>query len=90
MRIIACSSTASVAVTAAACYVLSVTRGKACEEANVYHGTAATSGNEVLVAGSEDAACQMDFCEMPGVFCSDGAYMKVDHGVAVCRYYLAQ
>ena len=90
MQILAHSATSSEQVTKQPCYALSITRGKACEEANVYHGTAATSGNEVLCAGSEDSAAAKDFAPMPGIYCSDGIYMKVDHGVAVCQYYHAK
>ena len=90
MPIIAKSLTASAAITASACYVLSVSRGAGgCEECTAFHGAAATAGNEVLSAAYEDGAGGSDSCDYPGVFCSDGLYLKVDKGFGIVRYYLA-
>jgi len=91
MLIIAKSVTASAAITASACYVLSVSRGAGgCEEATAYHGAAATAGNEVLTCASENSAGGGDYCPLPGIYCSDGLYFKIDHGTGIVRYYLAQ
>ena len=91
MRIIAKSLTASAAITSQACYVLSVSRGAGgCEEATAYHGAAATAGNEVLSCAYEDGAGGGDYCPLPGIYCSDGLYFKIDKGTGVVRYYLAE
>ena len=78
--------TASAAVTASACYVLSVRSGLSNEEATVYHGSAATAGNQILSDQSDGG----DFVPLPGIYCSDGCYLKVDKGTAMIRYYLAE
>jgi len=81
------NGTANAQVCAQACFVLSITAGKSNEEANVYHGTAATAGNEVLVTG--DAELDKDWAPMPGIYCADGIYAKIDKGHAIIQYYLA-
>ena len=87
MQILAKSLTASAAITGAACYVLSCKGGLSNDETTVYHGSAATSGNEVLAAVSIDGKAAGDYCELPGIYCADGIYMKVDHGCGIVRYY---
>jgi len=88
MQILTKSLTASAVITSGACYVLSVSRGHGgCEQATAYHGVAATAGNEVLDCAAENSTGGGDYCPLPGIYCSDGLYLAVDHGNAVVRYY---
>ena len=85
MLIQAKAITASAAITAAACYVLSVRSGLSNSEVTAYHGAAATAGNQILSDNSDGG----DFAPIPGIYCSDGLYLKVDGGTGIVRYYLA-
>ena len=78
--------TASAAITSAACYVLSVRSGLSNEEVTAYHGAAATAGNQILSDQSDGG----DFAPLPGIYCSDGCYLKVDKGTGIIRYYIAE
>ena len=75
--------TSSAAVTAGACYAVSVRSGLSNTEVTAYHGAAATAGNEILSDNSDG----IDAVPLPGIYCSDGIYLKVDGGTGIIRYY---